>query len=160
MKRDIHPRCCRKTILVADHSLLYRECSHDVLHRAGYRVLTAEDATAMLHAAAECSEIDLLLADEHLIEPGSKELARHFRLHHPHTPMLVMIEPTKKAPKQAARRQLLLRHPKPGHPAELISMVAQLFAANEQPAGIARATARSTSQFAAATENSLSAEGG
>ncbi len=81
----------RETILLVEDEAFVRKATAEALESGGYRVLSAESATAALQARCECSErVDLLLAD--VIMPGTNgyELAKEFRFLYPEIRILMM----------------------------------------------------------------------
>ncbi len=80
-----------ETILLVEDETFVRKATAEALESGGYRVLSAESATAALQARCECSEpVDLLLTD--VIMPGKNgyELAKEFRFLYPEVHILMM----------------------------------------------------------------------
>lgn len=80
-----------ETILLVEDEAFVREVTTEVLKSAGYRLLSASDATQALELFGKCRQpIDLLLAD--IILPGmsGRELARKFESLSPVSRVLLM----------------------------------------------------------------------
>jgi len=81
----------KETILLVEDEAFVRKATGEALESAGYRVLTAENATQALQVLGEYAEpVNLLLAD--IVMPGinGHELARDFTASCPHTRILLM----------------------------------------------------------------------
>lgn len=81
----------KETILLVEDEAFVRKATSEALESAGYRVLTAENATQALQVLGEYAEpVNLLLAD--VVMPGinGHELARDFSALCPQTRVLLM----------------------------------------------------------------------
>jgi DNA-binding NtrC family response regulator len=80
---------CRTILAVFDDSHVLR-CMETLLHRAGYRVLTAGSPEEARQFASHGRTLDLLLTDYLLPDTNGLELTRWFRTQHPHISVLMM----------------------------------------------------------------------
>jgi PAS domain S-box-containing protein len=80
-----------ETILLAEDELAVRTVARRILERAGYTVLAAASgAEALQLCMGHDGPIHLLLTDMVMPDMGGRELATHFREHHPDAPVVYM----------------------------------------------------------------------
>lgn len=85
------PRSPAKTVLVVDDEPAILELAQDILHTAGFQVLTALDTAQALELCSSGTEqIDLLLTDIQMPQMTGIELARHLHDRKPGLPIVFM----------------------------------------------------------------------
>jgi two-component system cell cycle sensor histidine kinase/response regulator CckA len=81
----------RLSILIADDEPMVRRFVSDILTRAAYEVLTAEDGMeAFEHIQKRDGDVDLVITDIRMPRMGGDELARRLRTEYPDLPILFM----------------------------------------------------------------------
>jgi DNA-binding response OmpR family regulator len=78
------------TVLVVEDERLVRDLVQELLRAAGYRVVTAADASAAEEGAAREPAIDAFIVDAFVPGGGGVALARRLREHHPDAAVLIV----------------------------------------------------------------------